>query len=57
MRGLDLAPVHLDLAILPDERLGQVERVVVILGIAQEDRDIVCRGKLTDGRHLRGVLA
>ena len=57
MRELYFVPVHLDLPIFPDERLGQIERVVVILRITQGDRDIVRRSRLADGRHLREILA
>lgn len=33
MRRLDFPPMHLDLPILSNERLRQVQRIVVVLGI------------------------
>lgn len=57
VRRLDLAAVHLDLAVLADEGLGQVQGVVVVLGVSQADRDLVCGSALADLLHFRRVTA
>lgn len=55
VRRLHLAPVHLDLAILPDQDLRDEERVVVVLGEAERDGDVVFTGAVSDAGHLWGV--
>lgn len=55
--GLDLAPVHLDLAVFPDERLRQVERMVVIFRVPKHDGDLVLSRTCTDLLHLWTIAA
>lgn len=55
VRRLDLAARHLDLAVLADEGLAQVQRIVVVLRVAQHDGNVVARGAGADLGHLGAV--
>lgn len=50
--GLHLAAVDLDLAVGADERLGDIQGVVVVLGEAQRDSDGVLARAGSNGVHL-----
>lgn len=57
MRRLNFAPVHLDLSIAADNGLREIERVVVVFGVAEDNRNVVGRGALANRVHLGGVPA
>lgn len=53
--GLDLAPDLLDLAIGTDQGLRDVQRLAIVLGEAELDRDLVLFGCGAEELHLGGI--
>lgn len=57
MRGLDIAAVHFNFSVAADVGLREIERVVVVFGVAEGDGDVVGGGALADSVRFGGVPA